>query len=176
MEEQEQDSGRFYRIKRFVRYIGRLPDGTKLPGGPYTLTQGAVGVLAGFLLIQTNGIWTRGSFLLDFPIGGLLAWGLVFLTGRIKTGNQSPILLLGGLYTAYTSPAEGTVGDKPYRPPRPGSVEGTVLILDDSATESKQYEQHPDPVAIEPVPVVEVQEPAGRAVTALEKLVEASKK
>ena len=41
--DEEREVARFYtRSRRFPKFIGRLHDGTKIPGGPYTLTQGVV--------------------------------------------------------------------------------------------------------------------------------------
>ena len=47
-EKQQTEVARFYtRSRKFPRLIGRLHDGTKIPGGPYTVTQAIVAAYQG---------------------------------------------------------------------------------------------------------------------------------
>ncbi|WP_438816551.1 hypothetical protein, partial [Streptococcus agalactiae] len=69
------ETGRFYSsIRRIPTTLYRLPDGTRVPGGPYTLVQGVGGAITVALLWAVRGAWTTGFDLLDFA--GALAAGL----------------------------------------------------------------------------------------------------
>ncbi|SEF37113.1 hypothetical protein SAMN05421837_112226 [Amycolatopsis pretoriensis] len=107
--------GRSYtRSRRFPRMFGRMPgrDGGYLPGGPYTVTQGAL-----FLVLLVV-VWKLP--LLDWL--GPARWGLplsaVFVR-RARIESRTPLGWLAGLGTHLCAPAAGTVGRRSYRPARP---------------------------------------------------------
>jgi len=68
-EKQQTEVARFYtRSRKFPRLIGRLHDGTKIPGGPYTVTQAIVAAVVLALGLVTRGLWGTGTILVDIPI------------------------------------------------------------------------------------------------------------
>ncbi len=94
--------------------FGRMPgrDGGYLPGGPYTLTQGAL-----FLILLVV-VWKLP--LLDWL--GPARWGLplsaVFLR-RARIESRTPLGWLVGLGAHLLAPRAGMRGRRPYRPARP---------------------------------------------------------
>jgi len=87
-------------------------DGGYLPGGPYTVTQGAL-----FLVLLVV-VWKLP--LLDWL--GPARWGLplsaVFVR-RARIESRTPLGWLVGLGAHLLAPASGTLGHRPYRPARP---------------------------------------------------------
>lgn len=100
--------GRFYtRARRVKKMLGKLHDGSKIPGGPYTLTQGAAGVLAGFLALNTNGLWTTRMSIVDIVLGVLGMWSVAWAVGRLPSTNRNPALVLVDASGAVFRPAMG---------------------------------------------------------------------
>lgn len=126
--EEQSEVARFYRVKKFTRYLGRFPDGTKIWGGPYNMTQGVVGAIAGLIAMQTNGLWGTGNIFFDLLLGGGTVYLVVRMAGRIGTGNRNPASLLLGLYAAMTAPSTGMYNGAPPRARTPRQVSGRVLM------------------------------------------------
>lgn len=106
--DEEREVARFYtRSRRFPKFIGRLHDGTKIPGGPYTLTQGVVLaiVLVGALLTQR--MWGTGSPLVDFPLALAVSWAAAWGAGRIPATRRNLLSVIAGGLSAMTKPATG---------------------------------------------------------------------
>jgi hypothetical protein len=117
--------------------FGRMPGrgGGYLPGGPYTLTQGAL-----FLVLLVI-VWKLP--LLDWL--GPARWGLplaaVFVR-RARIESRTPLGWLVGLCNHLLAPATGTLNGRPYRPePLIGITTRLYLHLND------RHEPEPDPVA-----------------------------
>ncbi|NWL10354.1 hypothetical protein DM794_06320 [Paenarthrobacter ureafaciens] len=114
--------GRFYtRARKVKKMLGRLHDGSKIWGGPYTLTQGGVGVVSGFVILNTNWLWTTGMAIVDIILGGLVVWGLAWFTGRLPSTNRNPALVMVDASGAVFRPATGSYRGESLsiREPRP---------------------------------------------------------
>ncbi|WIV61869.1 hypothetical protein [Amycolatopsis nalaikhensis] len=130
--------GRSYtRSRRFPRMFGRLPgrDGGYLPGGPYTVTQGAL------FLVLLVAVWKLP--LLDWL--GPARWGLplsaVFVR-RARIESRTPLGWLVGFGTHLVAPTSGTFGRRPYRPSRPERIRSALYVhLRD------EVEEPPEPVS-----------------------------
>ncbi|MEV7099797.1 hypothetical protein AB0M80_43995 [Amycolatopsis sp. NPDC051045] len=116
--------GRSYtRSRRFPRMFGRMPgrDGGYLPGGPYTVTQGAL-----FLVLLVV-VWKLP--LLDWL--GPARWGLplsaVFLR-RARIESRTPLGWLVGLGAHLLAPTSGTLGRRAYRPARPERTRAALYV------------------------------------------------
>lgn len=178
MSEEPLEVARFYRTTKYPKVMGRFYDGTKIPGGPYTMTQGVVGAIALFVALQTSSLWGRGNIILDLPIGALFVWGAAWVAGRIRVGNRNPAVLLLGLFRAATSPSQGQYNDLPYRAKTPHRVRGRV-ITDLPSNRVQPVKNHakqprPEPIAPalakpNPAPQTAAVE-APRAVSAVERL------
>jgi hypothetical protein len=101
--------GRFYtRARKVKKMLGKLHDGSKIPGGPYTLTQGAAGVVTGFLALNTNRLWTTRMSIVDIVLGVLAMWGVAWAVGRLPSTNRNPALVLVDASGAVFKPAMGS--------------------------------------------------------------------
>jgi len=100
--------GRFYTsARRFQQRIGAWPDGSKIPGGPYTYTQ--VGVMVGVLILgwSTMGAWGSGSPIGNFLMLVLIAYGAGLLVGRMPKTRRNVLGLAGSGIALLTHPGAG---------------------------------------------------------------------
>ena len=118
----------YTRARRFPQLIGRTPDGTKIPGGPYTFTQVLGG--AGFLVVawKTLPVWGAFGLIGNAAVLVVATWLLIVALGRIPIGARNPISLGEGLLRALTAPAAGRVGGREVRIRRPHRAR-TVLVV-----------------------------------------------
>lgn len=123
------DVVRWYtRARRFPQLIGRTPDGARLWGGPYTITQ-AVG--AGVTLVvglNTMWLWAGFGFVGNLLVLGVVTYGVVFALGRIPVGSRSPLSVLTGVYKAIAAPSHGRLAGRPVRIRRPHRLQHAVVI------------------------------------------------
>lgn len=128
-DENETDVVRWYtRARKFPQLIGRTPDGMKLPGGPYTITQA---VAAGVILVvglNTMDIWARFGFIGNALTLALVTGGSVWGLGRIPVGSRNPISVLTGASNALFAPAVGRIGGRPVRIRRPHQVRHSIVV------------------------------------------------
>ncbi len=103
--------------------FGRMPgrDGGYLPGGPYTVTQGAL------FLVLLVAVWKLP--LLDWL--GPARWGLplsaVFVR-RARIESRTPLGWLLGLGAHLLAPRVGTLGRRAYRPARPERTRAALYV------------------------------------------------
>lgn len=131
MPEQHQSTEvvRWYTLaRRFPQLIGRTPDGAKLWGGPYTITQAVGGGLVLFVGINTMGLWARWGFFGNAVVLLSLFIGVVVGLGRIPVGSRNPIAVCAGAWRATTSPAFGRVAGKPLRPRKPRRLRHRIAV------------------------------------------------
>ncbi|RIQ33615.1 hypothetical protein [Jiangella rhizosphaerae] len=112
----------YTRARKFPQLLGRMPDGTKIPGGPYTVQQLIAAILiivVGGLTIDTWGVFgVFGNIALLFGA----AFGAVFLIGRLPMNGRNPLYALLGLYRVLNAPASGKYQGRPVRFRRPRRV------------------------------------------------------
>lgn len=100
-------TGKFYTSARKVQQLlGTLPDGRRIPGGPYTLTQVLAGLTAGVLAMVLRPLWSQGV-LSDTVIIVLVVAGVGYLAGKIPRTRRSPITLINGVLNLITRPTTG---------------------------------------------------------------------
>ena len=127
--QQQTEVARFYtRSRKFPRLIGRLHDGTKIPGGPYTVTQGIVAAVLLALGLVTRGLWGMGTILVDIPIVLLVAWGGAWGAGRLPTTRRNVASLVLGAFGAVLSPAAGKYQEQTVKLRPPHFAGGTTTI------------------------------------------------
>ena len=145
----------YTRARRFPQLIARTPDGTKLPGGPYSIHQV---VAAGVLLVvgfNTMGMWARFGFMTNVVVLLGVTWLVVYGIGRIPLGARNPISVATGVVQAITASGSGRYAGRPVRLPRPTRVQQRVLIPTTTAAwpaapqVSDQPRPRPDP---QPIP------------------------
>ncbi|TDC48322.1 hypothetical protein E1212_21660 [Jiangella ureilytica] len=112
----------YTRARKFPQLLGRMPDGTKIPGGPYTVQQliaAIIIIVVGGLTIDTWGVFgVFGNVALLFGT----AFGAVFLIGRLPMNGRNPLYALLGLYRVVNAPASGRYQGRPVKFRRPRRV------------------------------------------------------
>lgn len=100
--------GRFYTSARFFKQVlGSLPDGTKIPGGPYTYSQ--MGTMLGVAIVgwMVRDIWSIGSVIADFLVLIVVAVGAGYGIGQMPSSRRNPLRLLGSALALVTHPGPG---------------------------------------------------------------------
>lgn len=159
-EKQQTEVARFYtRSRKFPRLIGRLHDGTKIPGGPYTVTQAIVAAVLLALGLVTRGLWGTGTILVDIPIVLLVAWGGAWGAGRLPATRRNIGSILIGAVGAMFRPAAGKYREQTVKLGPPHFAGGTAVIggvTTPTTTQPKPAVPAPAPVpappAIEEIP------------------------
>lgn len=118
----------YTRARRFPQLIGRTPDGTKIPGGPYTFTQVLGG--AAFLVAawKTLPVWGAFGLIGNAMVLLVTTWLLIVGLGRIPIGARNPLSLAEGALRAMTAPTAGRVAGRDVRIRRPHWAR-TVLVV-----------------------------------------------
>lgn len=118
----------FTRARRFPQLIGRTPDGARIPGGPYTVTQvvGAGAVL--FVGTRTMGLWAHYGLLSNAVILLSVAAAVVFALGKIPVGSRNPLSVSTGTLRALSAPPTGRVAGRPVRLRRPHQIQHRVVV------------------------------------------------
>ena len=143
-EKQQTEVARFYtRSRKFPRLIGRLHDGTKIPGGPYTVTQAIVAAVLLALGLVTRGLWGTGTILVDIPIVLLVAWGGAWGAGRLPATRRNIGSILLGAVGAIFRPAAGKYREQTVKLSPPHFAGGTAVIGDAKTPTTT----HPEPAA-----------------------------
>lgn len=114
-EDRRESAGQFYSgARRVKQLLGTFPDGTRIPGGPYTLTQALV--LVGTLVI---GWWTRPlwghDLLSDVIVLGAVTLGAAVLAGKLPGGRVNPLRLVSGAFGLLVRPSSGTYRGRPMK-------------------------------------------------------------
>lgn len=154
--QQQTEVARFYtRSRKFPRLIGRLHDGTKIPGGPYTVTQGIVAAVLLALGLVTRGLWGTGTILVDIPIVLLVAWGGAWGAGRLPATRRNVASILLGAFGAVFSPAAGKYQEQTVRLRPPHFAGGTTTISGTAAASTTTRPQTTGtPAPVVPTPAI----------------------
>lgn len=132
MSDDEQRSvARFYtRTRNFPKLIGKFTDGTRIPGGPYTLVQGAalvVVVVVGFI---AKSLWSTGFVIFDLLILAAAGWGAAFIAGLVPIQSRSLISVATSYLSASFKPTEGVINGKKVLYRKPHAVYARHMIVD----------------------------------------------
>jgi hypothetical protein len=118
----------YTRARRFPQLIGRTPDGTRIPFGPFTFTQViGVGVFL-FVAMNTVSLWGRFDVIGNAVVLATTTLGLAFGLGRIPVGARNPLSLLEGTLRALSAPGSGTVNGRPVRGRTAHRVRSVIVI------------------------------------------------
>lgn len=126
---EELETVKYYtRARKFPQLLGRMPDGTKIPGGPYTVQQliAAIAIIViGGMTIDTWGVFgVFGNVALLFG----LAFGAVFLIGRLPMNGRNPLFALLGLYRVLNAPSTGKYQGRPVKFRRPRRIRHRTAV------------------------------------------------
>ena len=110
-------------VRRIPIMLGSFSDGSKVPGGPYSISQAAGGLVFFIAARATSGLWSlTGVAVLDLVLAAAAAWGVAWGVGRIDTKGRNPLRILAGLYRVLAAPSEGTIQGVRAKPRRPHLV------------------------------------------------------
>ena len=137
----------YTRARKFPQLIGRTPDGTRIPGGPYTYTQVAAGVVTAVVLAQTTWLWAHGGQILNATIFIGATVGAVFAAGKLTPGMRNPIVLASGALNLMSSGyrLDGTAMRDPK--PNTATAAGPVTVFIPAPPLAKPITHPVEPVA-----------------------------
>ncbi|GAA4757769.1 hypothetical protein GCM10023328_47050 [Modestobacter marinus] len=155
----------YTRARRFPQLIGRTPDGARIPGGPYTVTQVATAGALLFIALKTTSLWAHYGLIGNGLLLAGVVYGVVFLLGKIPLGSRSPLAIGAGAWRALSAPTTGRLGGRPVRLRRPHRIEHRMTVFLPAA-EAKATEPAPGArpaAADEPAPAAQA-EPVAESV------------
>jgi hypothetical protein len=159
MADDDTNIGRLYtRSRRFPKFIGKLLDGTKIPLGPYTLTQGVLFGIALVIAVTTKGMWGSGQNLLDLVVAVGVSWGLAWAAGFIPITRRNLLSVLTGVINAYSRPVDGTYRGRGFKARKPSFAAGKAHVI--STPASAELDQ------VSAAPLAETPEPRQTALPA----------
>lgn len=97
MSEPAQGARFFTLARRIPTLFGRLHDGTRIPGGPYTVTQVVAAVVTAVVLWKSMALWARFGLLGNAALFVGLIVAVAFGAGRLPTGGRNPFAWAYGL-------------------------------------------------------------------------------
>lgn len=119
---------RFYtRARKFPKLIGRLHDGTRIPGGPYTMSQVIALVVLTTGAMLTRGLWGT-SVLFDLIVSLAVGIGGAFLLGLLPSQQRNLLSLASGLARATGSSAAGNYNGRTVQLRAPSHAKGRVSV------------------------------------------------
>ena len=126
----DQQVVRWYtRARRFPQLIGRTPDGARIPGGPYTITQVATAGVLMLIALKTTSLWAHYGLIGNGLLLAGVVHGVVFLLGKIPLGSRSPLAIGAGAWRALSAPTTGRLGGRPVRLRRPHRVQHRMTVF-----------------------------------------------
>ena len=158
----------YTRARRFPQMIGRTPDGTRIPGGPYTYTQIGIAVGVAVLLSQTTTVWAHGPLIFNAALFLGVCGAAVFFTGKLPPGFRNPVVMVAGAKNVLVSGYRIDGQVLRSAPTKPVASAAPVLIYETTAPITVP-DPVPDPlnVAEEAVPPVVTRRRPGAVVPGL---------
>jgi len=118
----------FTLARKFPQLIGRTPDGARIPGGPYTITQAIGGLVVLVVGYYSMGLWANFGILGNYVVLLSLTGAVVFGLGRIPLGSRNPAAIGMGAFRALSAPPRGRVRGRAVRIRRPRKLSQRVVI------------------------------------------------
>lgn len=113
--------GKFFtRAMKIPLMVGRLIDGTRLWGGPYTVPQLVAGGIALLVLWQAFAwFFSTGLIFTDAILVGFGAWGVAYLTGRLPESRRNMLNVITSAASATTTSKTGLYRGSPFKIQQP---------------------------------------------------------
>lgn len=113
--------GKFFtRAMKIPLMVGRLIDGTRLWGGPYTIPQLVAGFIALLVLWQAFAwFFSTGFILTDAILVVMGAWGVAYLTGRLPESRRNLFNVISSAATATVTSKTGLYRGAPFKIQQP---------------------------------------------------------
>lgn len=149
--------GNFYTASRNVQeLIGKLPDGSYIWGGPYTVPQVLSGVATFIVALGARqiGLWGgtgAGALIFDLLVIFALSVGVIFLVGKIPPPKRSIFGLIGGVSNLLAAPDAGMwrgralpAARQPKKPKKKSAKShGETTGVDEPASEEAEHKATP---------------------------------
>lgn len=159
----------YTRSRKFPQLVGRTPDGTRIPGGPYTYSQVIVAAVMAFVLSQTTVIWARAGLITNAVMFVGLIYGVIYLVGKLPPGLRNPIVMLNGFSNLAKKSGYRMAGQSvPERKPKVVSGyslvfeatealagETTVEVVDVASTSGTDQQAQTSPMPAPPLSAVQ---------------------
>ena len=147
---------RFYTASRRIpTMIGRLPDGSRIWGGPYTVSQVVIGLIVMVVALMTRPLWSIGGLLDLVAILGT-GYGACYLARYIPQSKFNLFVVGSVAARAFISPVQGRLKGRRFQWPKPNQVQcSRVLVFrtsSPSAIRSEVLAEVEKPAVTEPVP------------------------
>lgn len=143
----DESYARFYtKARRFPKMIGRLNDGSRIPGGPYTLTQISVGGVVLFLMLMFRPVWGWGFVLAEIPFAVAISWVVMWTVGRLPTSQRNIVAAIFAGFSAAFSPSSGRYRGNTVTFRKPHTVRGRAVDLTPRAAVAEA--SHEEDVAV----------------------------
>jgi hypothetical protein len=98
---------KFYtKARRIPTLIGKMPSGGKIWGGPYTMTQGVVGGVAGLVMWKTSALWAHFGALMNIVVAAGIVYGLIWSAGKIPATGRNPFTWAMSAMNVSTRPGQ----------------------------------------------------------------------
>lgn len=126
------EPGRWYTpARRLPQLVGKFPDGTPIPFGPYTLAQVAAVAITGWVLSRTVELWARFGLVGNLLLVVGLVVGVAWLARRAPASGRNPATWLLDAVRLLLGPRGGSLNGRVLRVPRPHRmVHRMVMGLD----------------------------------------------
>lgn len=113
--------GKFFtRAMKIPLMVGRLIDGTRLWGGPYTVPQIIAGFIALLVLWQAFAwFFSTGLIFTDAILVIFGAWGVAFLVGRLPESRRNMLNVITSAASATTTSKTGFYRGSPFKIQQP---------------------------------------------------------
>lgn len=113
--------GKFFtRAMKIPLMVGRLIDGTRLWGGPYTVPQIVAGFIALLVLWQAFAwFFSTGLIFTDAILVIFGAWGVAFLVGRLPDSRRNLFNLMTSMASATATSKTGFYRGAPFKIQQP---------------------------------------------------------
>lgn len=113
--------GKFFtRAMKIPLMVGRLIDGTRLWGGPYTVPQIVAGFIALLVLWQAFAwFFSTGLIFTDAILVIFGAWGVAFLVGRLPESRRNLFNLMTSMASATATSKTGFYRGSPFKIQQP---------------------------------------------------------
>ncbi len=143
----QEEIARFYtRSRRFPKMIGRMNDGSRIPGGPYTLTQVGVGGAVLLVMLVTRGLlWSTGEILIDLLVTAVIAFATTWLVGRIPMTRRNLLFAFLDGAAAMFKPFGGKYQGQTIRLAQPHAAGGGSQLLSPRPARPAPSPATPDP-------------------------------
>jgi hypothetical protein len=140
--------------RRFPQLIGRTPDGARIPGGPYTVTQAVGGMAVLAVGYYSMGLWASFGTFGNYAVLILVTAAPIIGLGKIPLGARNPVSIAMGAARAASAPRAGRLRGKAVRIRAPHQVRHRIVLCRLIPTHADDLTPTPAPAApVAPRPV-----------------------